>query len=111
MIIKLILVSILLVALLFAMLRKEKAPLISLSMMLLAGVGITLVVFPSIAQSLADIVGVSRGVDLVIYVFMAVMMAVLLDLYLRWQSTMDTLTSIVRHISLNEVKLPPNKDS
>ena len=108
MIIQFVLVAILLVVFFFAILRKTHAPLVAMAMMGLSCAGIVCVIFPSIAQNLADTVGVSRGVDLVVYVFMAMMMVVILDLYLRWQSSLEALASVVRHISIQEV-LPPEE--
>ncbi len=102
MIIQFILSGILLGALFFALLRREKAPLIAFCMMLLSGGGILLVTFPEIAQLLADRVGISRGVDLIIYLFIAIMLVVILDIYLRLQTMTEMLTSIVRHMSLIE---------
>lgn len=105
MIIQFILVGILLIAVFFGVLRKSKAPLVALMMVVLSGMGIILVIFPSIAQNLANLVGVSRGVDLITYTFMAVMMVVLFDIYLRLQAALEMLTSVVRHISLVEAPL------
>lgn len=102
MIIQFILTGILLGTLFFALVRREKAPLIALLMMVLSCGGILLVIFPSIAQALATWVGISRGVDLITYLFMAIMLIVMLDVYLRLQAALEMLTAVVRHISLLE---------
>lgn len=105
MIIQFILIAILLTTLFFALIRREKAPLIALWIMLLSCGGILLVIFPSIAQTLATSVGINRGVDLIIYLFMAIMLIVLLDVYVRLQATLEMVTILVRQMSL--LKTPP----
>ncbi|MBY0408410.1 MAG: DUF2304 domain-containing protein [Rickettsiales bacterium] len=102
MIIQFILSGILMLTLFFALVRREKAPLIALVMMLLSCGGMVFVFFPSIAQVLATWVGISRGVDLITYLFMAIMLVVILDVYLRLQATLELLTAVVRHVSLLE---------
>lgn len=104
MIIQFILTGILLGTLFFALVRREKAPLIALFIISLSCGGILFVIFPSIAQALATWVGISRGVDLITYLFMAIMLVVILDIYLRLQATQETMAAMVRHISLLEAK-------
>ena len=104
MIIQFILTGILLCTLFFALLRREKAPLIALLIILFSCGGILLVIIPSIAQALATKVGISRGVDLVTYLFMAIMLMVILDIYLRIQAMLEILTAVVRHTSLLEAQ-------
>src|SRR5437868_4218322 len=100
MIIQFILIGILLITLIFALARREKAPLIAMFMMALSCGGIVFVISPSIAQTLATWVGISRGVDLITYLFMAIMLVVILDVYLRLQTNLEMLTLVVRHMSL-----------
>jgi hypothetical protein len=102
MIIQFILTGLLLVTLFFALLRREKAPLIALVMMVLAGGGILLVIFPQVAQSAATFVGIARGVDLITYLFMAIMLVVIFDVYLRLQSMLEMVTALARRMSLLE---------
>lgn len=102
MIMQFILIALLLISLLFALIRREKAPFIALCMVTLSAGSIVLVLFPSIAQGVATWAGIGRGVDLVTYLFMAMMLVVILDVYLRLQAAHETLTQLVRHISLEE---------
>lgn len=102
MIIQFVLASMLSLIALLAFMRSHKAPVIGFPVMGLACLGIIFVIFPNITQIIANHVGVSRGVDLVIYVFMAIMLVVILDIYLRIQAMLDRQTILVRHICLQE---------
>lgn len=104
MIIQFILTGILLCTLFFALVRREKAPLIALLIIILSCGGILFVIMPSIAQALATKVGISRGVDLITYLFMAIMLTVILDIYLRIQAILEMLTAVVRYTSLLEAQ-------
>ena len=106
MIIKLVLASMLVLIGLLAFMRSHKAPMIGFPVMGLAALGVAFVIFPEITQIIANHVGVSRGVDLVIYVFMAIMLVVILDIYLRIQALIDRQTLLVRHICLQEADRP-----
>jgi len=105
MIIQFILTGILLVTLIFSLAGREKAPFTAMCMIFLSLMGIVLVIDPAIAQVLATKVGIARGVDLIMYLFMAVMLIVIMDIYIRLQVMREMVTSVVRQLSLLEAQL------
>lgn len=105
MIIQFVLISIFLIACSFAFTRRKKAPIISVFIITQSCIGMILVIFPAITQTLADWVGVSRGVDLITYLFMAIMMMVLLDIYLKLHTTLEMLAATARRLSLLEANI------
>lgn len=58
--------------------------------------------FPAIIARLADLVGVGRGVDLVIYTAICVLLYVVFRYNLRINKLEQNITDIVRKVALNE---------
>lgn len=66
-----------------------------------AGFGaMTFVWVPSIANRLADLLGVGRGADLVIYVYCLLSFILILDLSLKLKAQHQTITLLAREIAL-----------
>ena len=62
--------------------------------------GVVLVTFPDLSRVLANGLGVGRGVDLVIYIGLAVLGFLWLELAARQRKTEESLTEIVRSVAL-----------
>ena len=102
MIIQCILIGVLAIIAVFAYVRRKKAPLVALFVLTLSSVGVVFVLYPPLTQSIAAAAGIGRGVDLITYLFMAIMLMIILDIYLRLLASMEMLTLIVRRLSLLE---------
>src|SRR5262245_64158719 len=92
MIAKLILTALLFGILLYAWTEYRRAPVIGLIAMLAALTGLYFVWVPVHATWLAELVGIGRGVDLVLYLWVVISMIVLMNLHLqlRVQKEMNT---------------------
>ena len=77
--------------------------------MLITSIGIVLVCHPELTQIMATWAGIGRGVDIIIYLFLAIMTLVILDVYIRLHSTNELLTKMVRNIALLEATLEKKK--
>jgi small membrane protein len=60
------------------------------------------VLWPDASQKLAELLGVGRGVDLVVYVALILAFYLLFRIFVRFEKQEKELTKIVRHIALDE---------
>jgi hypothetical protein len=66
--------------------------------------GLYIVWVPAHATVLAEWVGIGRGADLVLYIWAAVSLIILLNLYLKLRSQLELTTVLARHIALSEAR-------
>lgn len=100
MIAKLVFILLLLAVVLYAWREYRHAPLVGLLSMMAALAGLYFVLVPSHATWLAAHVGIGRGVDLVIYVWVAISLIVLLNLHLKMRAQMELITLLARAVAL-----------
>lgn len=105
MMIKLILVVSLLFFFIYAVQQRKKFFLVSAMISFFSVFGIFLVIFPEISNSIANILGVGRGADLLLYFFVVGGAIVVFNLHLKNRVLMDKHTKIVRHIAILEKKI------
>jgi small membrane protein len=103
--------SILLAAVLvYAWSEYRRAPLISILSILVATAGLYFVWLPTHATRLAALVGIGRGVDLIIYTWVVISLILLLNLHLKLRSQAELITTLVREVALANARTPePNK--
>lgn len=65
------------------------------------------VIFPDIWTAVADALGVGRGTDLLLYLFIVVVLAYMASTYLRFREVETQLTLLARRIALDEVGASP----
>ena len=63
---------------------------------------IFVIFFPNLVSKLADIVGIGRGVDVIIYMSIALLFYLVFRLYVKIEETEREITKIVREISLKK---------
>jgi hypothetical protein len=68
--------------------------------MISAFAGLYFVWMPAHATLLAERSGVGRGVDLIIYTWVAISLLVLLNLHLKLRAQMDLITVLARHLAI-----------
>ena len=96
--------------LVYAWTEYRRAPVISILSMLVATAGLYFVWLPSHATRLASLVGIGRGVDLIIYVWVVISLILLLNLHLKLRSQAELITILMREIALaNARTAEPNK--
>ena len=100
MIIQILLIVGLLICLLYAFLQRAKSRIISLAIGLVSIAGIYFVAIPEHATGLAHLVGVGRGVDLIIYCWLVITLAILINLQFRILSLQEMITVLAREVAL-----------
>ena len=96
--------------LVYAWTEYRRAPVISVLSMLVATAGLYFVWLPNHATKLAALVGIGRGVDLIIYVWVVISLILLLNLHLKLRSQAELITILMREIALaNARTAEPNK--
>jgi hypothetical protein len=103
MIAQLILTAMLLVVLLYASMTYRQAPVIGFFSVMAVSWGLYFVWFPSHATQLAALVGIGRGVDLILYTWVVISLIMLLNLHLKLRAQMELITRLARKIALAEV--------
>jgi hypothetical protein len=96
--------------LLYAWTEYRRSPVIALSAVLAACGGLYFVWFPAHATLLADAVGIGRGVDLIIYVWVVISLLIVFNLHLKLRSQMELITGLAREIALLKVAPADRRD-
>jgi hypothetical protein len=86
--------------LLYAWLEYRRAPVIGLLSVLAALTGLYFVWVPAHATSLAALVGIGRGVDLILYVWVVISLIVLLNLHLKLRQQTEVITVLARELAI-----------
>lgn len=71
---------------------------------LAAALGLYFVWFPEQATHLAELVGIGRGVDLILYVWVCISLLVLVNLHLKLRMQSEVMTSLARAVAIAEAK-------
>jgi hypothetical protein len=106
MIAQLLLTCMLLAVLLYAMRTYRQAPLVGLLAVMAVCWGLYFVWFPSHATRLAAVVGIGRGVDLILYTWVVISLIMLLNLHLKLRAQMELITALARKIAIAEATQP-----
>ena len=88
--------------LLYAWTAYRRAPVIGLLSVLGGLTGLYFVWLPSHASRVAAWMGVGRGVDLILYVWVGISLIVLLNLHLKLRAQNEIITSLARAIALSD---------
>lgn len=107
MIAQLLLSALLLFLLLYAWHASREVPLIALSIGIASGLGFYFVWMPDQANWLASQVGIGRGADLFLYLWVVVSLLFILQLHLKLRAQMTLVTRLARHIALAEASGDP----
>jgi hypothetical protein len=102
MIAQLLLTAMLFAILLYASMTYRQAPIIGLLSVAAAFGGLYFVWFPSHATGLAELVGIGRGVDLILYTWVAISLIILLNLHLKLRAQLELITLLARRIAIAE---------
>jgi hypothetical protein len=86
--------------LLYAWTEYRRAPVIGVLAMLAALAGLYFVWIPEHASRLAALVGIGRGVDLILYLWVVISLIVVLNLHLKLRAQMEVITVLAREIAI-----------
>jgi hypothetical protein len=100
MIAQLILTALLFGILIYAGAEYRRAPAVGLIAVLAAFGGLYFVWVPAHATRLAELVGIGRGVDLIIYVWVVISLLILLNLHLKLRAQMELITVLARELAI-----------
>jgi hypothetical protein len=107
MIIQLILTGCLACVAVYGWAQLASVRIVSLGLMLLSSCAIYLVWNPDLTSRLANMVGVGRGTDLVLYLFLVFVLSQLVVIHVRLHAQMTLITQIARRIALDSARVPP----
>ena len=100
----------------FIFLRRNRLPLHIMTVFVLLGAGAVAVISPQITQDVAELVGVGRGADLVMYIAIVGVMFVLLHYYSKFVELQQKMTELTRQIAIMKAESqhrlpdPPDDD-
>lgn len=84
----------------FLRLRDKKITIIEVMFWLSIWIGMTVIVFfPRITQYLADMLGIGRGIDVIIYASIAILFYLIFRLYIKIEDTEREITLLVRELT------------
>jgi hypothetical protein len=84
----------------YARTEYRRAPVIGILAIAVAGAGLYFVWLPAHASWLASLVGIGRGVDLILYVWVVISLIVFLNLHLKLRSQTEIITALAREIAI-----------
>jgi hypothetical protein len=106
MIAQLILSVLLAAILLYAWTEYRRSPAVALLAVAVAAAGLYFVWLPSHSTRLAELVGIGRGVDLILYIWVCISLIVLLNLHLKLRTQTELITTLARKIALADARAP-----
>jgi small membrane protein len=106
MIAQLVLSALLAGILLYAWTEYRRSPAVALLTVFVASAGIYLVWVPEHSTQLAELVGIGRGVDLILYIWVCISLIVLLNLHLKLRTQMELITTLARRIAIADAQPP-----
>jgi hypothetical protein len=93
----------LLSVLIYAWAEYRRSPVVALLSFAAGFAGLYFVWMPSHTTVVAEFVGIGRGVDLILYVWVCISLIVLLNLHLKLRSQHELITKLARTIALSNV--------
>ena len=84
--------------------QRRVSPAIGFSMPLVSLLGIALVLRPGWAQLGADLLGIGRGADLVLYLWSVASLLLLANLHFRMRSQSAVITTLTRELAILEAR-------
>jgi small membrane protein len=91
----------------YAWVEYARSPILALLSLLVSLAGLYFVWFPSRSTQVAEFVGIGRGVDLILYVWVCVSLIVLLNLHLKLRKQHELITALARSIALASARSHP----
>ena len=92
--------------LLYAWTEYRRSPVVALLTLFVATAGLYFVWVPDHSTQLAELVGIGRGVDLILYTWVCISLIVLLNLHLKLRTQMELITTLARKVALADASRP-----
>jgi small membrane protein len=101
-----VILSILLAGILvYAWSEYARSPAVAVLAAFITTAGLYFVWMPEHSTQLAELVGIGRGVDLILYVWVCLSLLVVLNLHLKLRTQMELITALARKIALGEAQV------
>jgi hypothetical protein len=91
--------------LVYAWSEQGRVPLVATCTIIAVLSGLYFVWFPTHATVLAELVGVGRGADLILYMWVLISLLILFNLHLKLRSQMELITELAREVALLRTEL------
>ena len=104
MIAQLVLSGLLAAILLYAWIEYRRSPTVAILTVLVTTSGIYFVWVPEHSTQLAELVGIGRGVDLILYIWVCISLIVLLNLHLKLRTQMELITTLARKSAIADAQ-------
>ncbi|MEJ5994698.1 DUF2304 domain-containing protein [Pedobacter sp. Du54] len=108
--IKVILLIPLLLLIVLMLPRFRRHAMSRLVMIIISFLGVLFILFPSLSNELAEYVGVGRGADLIIYLFMVFSFLYNIFMYAKLRMIRQDQTEIIKNIAIQNAKDNRKKD-
>jgi hypothetical protein len=98
---------------LYAWTEYQRTPVVAFLSFAAAIAGLYFVWFPGQSTRLAELVGIGRGADLILYTWACISLVVLLNLHLKLRTQLELITALARTIALANVaggSMGPSED-
>lgn len=96
--------------LVYAWVESRRSPIVALLSFAAGAAGLYFVWFPSHSTRVAEIAGVGRGVDLILYLWVCISLIMLLNLHLKLRKQHELITVLARKIALANVQTNAGDD-
>jgi hypothetical protein len=106
MIAQIILSALLTAILVYAWAEYRRSPAVAILAILIATAGIYFIWVPEHSTQLAELVGIGRGVDLILYIWVCLSLVVVLNLHLKLRTHMELITALARKLAIADAKPP-----
>jgi small membrane protein len=90
--------------LIYAWSEYARSPAIAVLAVFVAMAGLYFVWVPEHSTQLAELVGIGRGVDLILYIWVCLSLIVVLNLHLKLRTQMELITALARKIALADAQ-------
>jgi small membrane protein len=90
--------------LIYAWSEYARSPAVAVLALFVATAGLYFVWVPKHSTALAELVGIGRGVDLILYVWVCLSLIVVLNLHLKLRTQMELITTLARKIALADAQ-------
>ena len=104
MIAQLVLSGLLAAILFYAWIEYRRSPAVAILTVLVTTSGIYFVWVPEHSTQLAELAGIGRGVDLILYIWVCISLIVLLNLHLKLRTQMELITLLARKTAIADAQ-------
>jgi hypothetical protein len=84
----------------------RRSPVVAWLSVIVSLAGLYFVWFPAVSTRLASLVGIGRGVDLILYIWVCISLLVLLNLHLKLRTQLEQITILTRTIAMSTAQTP-----